>query len=72
MAKKKVVQPEQQKLSEMKDWELGVALNNQHNVIHQSQQQIAQASQNITSIMTEIEKRKNAERRIQSDLSDNG
>ena len=72
MAKKKVVQPEQQKLSEMKDWELGVALNNQHNVIHQSQQQIAQASQNITSIMTEIEKRKNAERRIPSDLSDNG
>ena len=59
MAKKKVVQPEQQKLSEMKDWELGVALNNQHNVIHQSQQQITQASQNITSIMAEIEKRKN-------------
>ena len=50
---------EPKKLSEMKDWELGVALNNQHNVIHQSQQQIAQSSQNIMSIMAEIEKRKN-------------
>jgi len=58
MAKKNPEQP-QKKLSEMKDWELGVALNNQHNVIHQSQQQIAQSSQNIMSIMAEIEKRKN-------------
>lgn len=62
MVKEKQAKPkldQAPKISEMKDYELGMALNEQHNIIHQAQQQITLADQNIRSLMAEIEKRGN-------------
>ena len=50
-------QPQQKKLSEMKDYELGMELNGQHNIIHQCDAQRIQAAQNINAIVAEMEKR---------------
>ena len=60
MAKKpeKATEPQQKKINEMKDYELGVALNDCHNLIHQANSQIAVQQQNIMSIMAEINRRK--------------
>ena len=53
------LEPAQPKtITDMSDYELLVALNNQHNIIHQAQQQTALADQNIRSLMAETEKRK--------------
>ena len=55
---KKKPHEETKKLSEMTYPELANALNGSHNRIHAANQQILVNQQNIMSIMTEIENRK--------------
>jgi hypothetical protein len=55
--KKTVAEKPTKTLSGMEHHELGIALNNCHNKIHQAQETVMVEQQNINSIMAEINRR---------------